>query len=120
MNKELEKVRQIFLNDDGLDEETKEDNAKKILEWEQGLIANEAFAGWKDHDVTRQIEKQAKDSYKDIAMRLYRDRTLTDTQRVSLWAKQDAIQWILSLTEKDAKGAIEQINKEIKLAIDMS
>src|SRR4051812_6698626 len=104
--KELDQLREIFLAQD-LDEETRADNEARIKEWETGLIHNEAFAGWREHDVTRQIAKQARETYKDAFMLLGRSRSLTDEQRASLYAKQDAALWLLSIIEVDAKAALE-------------
>ena len=114
--KELEDIRKIFLAD--VDEETRLDNEKTIIEWETGLRENEAIAEWREHDITKKIVLQVKQSYKDHAMQLAINRTLTDEQRRSLWGKQDACLFILSLTEIDAKGAIERIHNEIKTALN--
>ena len=116
MNKDLEKVREIFLTE--VDEETRLDNEQKIIEWETGLRENEAIADWRDHDITKKIALQAKESYKDFAMQLAINRALTPEQRQTLWGKQDACLFILSMTEVDARGALEQIRKEIKAALN--
>lgn len=105
-------VRKIFLTE--VDEETRADNEKLIKEWEQGLIHNEAFKDWQDHDVSREIADQARRSYIDCALSLASNRQLTDEQRKSTWAKQDAALWLLSLIDKDAKGTIKRIEEEIK------
>ena len=116
MNKDLDKLREIFLAGD-VDEETRADNEERIREWETTLRENNAFLGWQSHDITRQISQQAKQSYKDISLQLATNRALTDQQRYSLWGKQDACLFILSLTEKDTKGPIDQIHREIKMAL---
>ena len=113
---ELEEVRKIFLTD--VDEETRLDNEKTIIEWETGLRENEAIAEWREHDITKKIALQAKQSYKDHAMQLALDRRISQETREALWAKQDACLFILSLTEIDAKGAIERIHNEIKTALN--
>jgi hypothetical protein len=117
MIKELEKVREIFLSEE-IDEELRADNEERIKEWEQSLIQSEAFASWQDHDITKNIVSQIKSSYKEIGVQLSTDRKLTETQRQSLWAKQDACTFLLELTEKDAKGTIEKITNEIRQAIN--
>ncbi len=114
--KELEIIKTQFLADD-IDAEDRVENENILREWEQGLIHNEAYVSWQEHDITREIAKKLKSEYKDFAMTLANNRSLTDTQRASLWAKQDACTFILSLTEKDAKGQLEQIQNEIKRAI---
>lgn len=116
MDKDFEKVRNIFLSDE-LDEETRQDNESKLKEWEDSIRENQNFASWESHDITKQIVLQAKSAYKDIGVTLAENRSLNDTQRASLWAKQDAILWLLSIAQKDAKNVLEQIHKEIKVAI---
>lgn len=113
---ELDQAKDIFLSPE-LDEETRSENEAMIREWEQTLIRSEAFDSWRKHDITQQIIIQARESYKDFAVQLSQDRKLTDEQRRSLWAKQDAALWLLSLTDKDAKSVIEQIHKEIRTAL---
>lgn len=116
--KELDKLKEIFLAGDDLDEETKAENEQRIREWEEGLLKNEAMAGWRDHDVTKQIAKQARETYKETVLRLGVDRKLSIEFRAELFAKQDAALWLLSLIEVDAKGALEQIQKEIRTALN--
>lgn len=117
--KELDTIRAQFLADD-IDPEDREDNEKLLREWEQGLIQNEAYISWQSHDITKEIAKKLKKEYKEFAMILANNRTLTEVQRVSLWAKQDACLFILSMTEKDAKGQLEQIQNEIRRAISVT
>lgn len=118
MSKDLEKVRQIFLSE--VDDETRADNEQKIIEWETDLRENEAIAQWRDHDITKQLAMKAKDAYKDISMQLATNRSLTEEQRFTFWGRQDACLFILSLTEIDAKGRIEQIQKEIKRSLSVT
>lgn len=113
--KELDQLKEIFLSD--VDDETLTENEEKIREWENALIQNEAFLGWREHDVTREIVSQAKTSYKNHAMQLATNRGLSEAQRQSLFAKQDACLFLLSLTEIDAQGAIAQIHREIRAAL---
>lgn len=117
--KELEIIRAQFLADD-IDEEDREDNERILQEWENSLIQNTAFVEWRNHEITREIVQKIKTQYKEFAVSLYSNRSLTDTQRQSLWAKQDACMFILSLTEKNAKEEIEHIQKEIKAAISVT
>jgi hypothetical protein len=114
--KELEIIKAQFLSND-IDSEDREDNEKLLQEWEQGLIHNELYLSWQNHDITRDIAKKMKESYREFAMQLAENRNLTEKERMSLWAKQDACTFILSITEKDAKGAMQQIQSEIKRAI---
>ena len=114
---ELEKVKEIFLAED-VDEETRKENEEQIMAWQQALVLNEAFNSWKNHDITKEILVKAKQSYKDISINLIRNRTLSETQRNAEWAKIDAISWLLSIIDQDAKGQLEQIQKEIHSAIN--
>ncbi len=116
MDKDLQKLKEIFLASD-VDSEDYEDNLKLVTEWETSLRENEDFASWQESDVTKMIIKQAKDSYKDNAMQLMLKRNMTEEERKSLWSKQDAFLWLLSLIEKDVKGTITQIQSEIRRAL---
>ncbi len=42
---------------------------------------------------------------------------MTDEERKSVFAKQDAMLWILSLTEKDVKTTIAQVQGDIRRAL---
>jgi L-2-hydroxyglutarate oxidase LhgO len=117
MEKELEKLKASFLSND-LDEEIRLDNEEKIREWERDIQKNKAFLSWQGHDVTRIIIGKAKEAYKEFALILMTNRNLTEEQRKSLWAKQDACSFLISLGEKDAKSALTKIYTEIKAAID--
>lgn len=113
--KELDEVRKLFLSE--VDEETRVENEQKIEEWQTGLRTNEVMAEWRDHDITREIANRTKESYKDISLQLALNRSLTQEQRHTLWGRQDACLFILSLTEVDARGRIKQIHKDIKAAL---
>lgn len=113
--KELEQLREIFTTD--VDAETRTENERQIAEWEQDLTQNRAFSEWQQLDITRQILKQASDTYKDASMALALRRDLTDTQRVHLWAKQDASAWLISIIDVDARGRIAEIEKQIRVAL---
>lgn len=113
---ELEKIKDIFLADE--DPETVEENRQQIAVWELSIIENQAFVDWQDHDITKRLSKQVRQTYVDVAVQLSQNRNLTTAEREKLWAKQDAMLYILSLTEKDAKGELEQINAEIRRALN--
>lgn len=115
--KELEQVKQLFLAPD-IDDETRQDNLEQIKAWEQSLIENENVASWKEHDVTQSLLKEVKQHYKDFTLLLIHERNLTQEMRLSLWAKQDACMFLIKLMDKDAKGTVEQIRKEINIAIN--
>lgn len=117
MMKELDEARKIFLLDE-VDEEIRADNEKKILEWEKDLYENETLGDWINHDITRKIIQEAKNSYKEISLTLALNRSLTDEQRKTFWGKQDAMIWLISLGAKDTQKEIENIKNEIKTALN--
>jgi len=117
MSDPLEKVRAIFLSPD-IDDEMRADNESKLLEWQQGLVRNQAYQAWRESDITQEIIRTAKHAYKEASLGLALNRTLSDKDRYSLWAQQDAARLILGITNEDAKGAINAINKEIETAIN--
>lgn len=116
MNEELEKLKEIFLADD-VDSEDRETNLEDIKNWESDLIKNKNILGWQEHDITKGIMEKAKESYKDLSMKLVRDRELTEAQRLSIYSKQDAMLWLISLAGDNPKSAIEQIDNNIKVAL---
>jgi len=115
MIKKLDKIKEVFLN--GVDEEDYKDNLAKISEWETGIIENEALADWQRHDITKRMIKLAREAYKDNAVILATTRSLDEEERMIIFAKQDAIEFLLSLTGEDAQAELEQINKEIRTAL---
>lgn len=114
--KDLEKLKEIFLNVD--DEETLEHNRQQIAEWEQSIQQNSAYADWQNHDITRMVSKQARETYINAAVQLSKNRSLSTAEREALWAKQDAMLFLLTIFEKDAKGELEYIEREIKKELD--
>lgn len=119
MNKEIETLRARFLASD-VDEEDRIENEKTLKEWEDGLVQNTVYLEWQNHDITKEIAAKMKDEYRDFALQLASNRMLTDEQRRSIWAKQDACVFILSLTEKNAKGELERIEKAIRQAVSVT
>jgi hypothetical protein len=117
--KELETIRARFLAPD-IEEEDREENEKLLREWEEGLIQNRNYLSWQNHDITKEIAQKMKDEYKDFALTLANDRELTEKERESIYARQDACLFILSLTERDAKGAIQSIEKDVRRALSMT
>ncbi len=113
---EIQRAKEIFLTD--VDEETRDENEQKILEWERDLQRNKAYARWKEHDVTQEINKMAREAFKQHGLTLANNRSLSDEQRKSLWAKQDACLFILSLTDQNAQSAVDSILREIKHALN--
>jgi len=113
--KDLDRVKELFLTD--VDEETRKENEEKIIEWERGIRVSESFKEWQETDVTRQIVSKVKETYRDLSMALIHNRTLTDAERASIHARQDACLFILSLADVDADGQIRSIQAQITKAL---
>lgn len=116
--KELQELKKIFLSDD-IDGEDYQENLQQITEWEQTLLENENLVGWQEHDITKSILTQARESYADISLRLAKDRNLTEQERMSLFAKQDAMLWLIQIQDDNAKEEIARIQADIKRALKM-
>lgn len=112
IDKDLQKVKEIFLAKD-LDEEDYQDNMDKIDSWEGSLRENEDFGNWQESDITKEIIKKVRETYKDLALELINNRELTEKQRLVIYSKQDACIFLLSLVYKDVKSNIEAIKREI-------
>lgn len=113
----IEKLKSIFVNDTEVDEETRKDNLDLISTWEKNLRNANAFASWQGHPVTLDIMAQARKSYIDTVLSLGRDKRLSPDERSSLFAKQDAMLWLISLASKDVKIELAGINAEIQRAL---
>lgn len=116
MDDELEKLRKIYLAPD-LDEDERADNEKTLREWSKALRENKALATWQAHDVTRRIIKQTRQAYKDLAVQLATNRKLTQDERAAIWAKQDAMTWLLSILDTNAAESLAELEKEVKQAV---
>ena len=116
MNNDLEKLKTIFLSDE-VDAEDYQDNLDKINEWEQSLVSNENIKGWQDHDITREIVQRAKESHATLSLLLATDRKLTDTERASIYARQDAMVWMISIASESPEQVIAGIQDDIKKAL---
>ena len=116
--KELEQAKEVFLTD--VDEETYKENIAKITEWERNLMRNRAYLSWRSQDITQEINKMARNAYREHALALASNRSLTDDQRTSLYAKQDACLFLLSLTDQDAKSALDSVLREIRHALNVT
>lgn len=113
IKKDLEKIREIFVAED-LDEEEIEDNLRKIADWENELRSSEDFESWQSSDISKDIANKCRKTYVELSFRLIRERDLTERQRDSIYAKQDAMVLMLSLVFKDVKSIIDGIEREIK------
>ena len=116
MSDDLSKLREIYVAED-VDVETRTDNLAVIAEWEKKLVECDDFSSWQEHDVTKNIIAQAKKAYLDHSLLLARSRDLTESARQSLWAKQDAMLWLISVGSRDVRSEIASINREIARAL---
>lgn len=114
---DIEKLKGIFL-DNSVDEETYDENLKQITDWENLLSENEAYISWQEHDITKEIIKKTRETHRIFADKLSNDRTLTTEQRNGIFAKQDALMWIINLASRNAKGENQQIKANIKQALE--
>ena len=112
---DIEQLKEIYLTD--VDEETRAENLALIEAWELALTANDEFASWLDHDVTKDIVAKARETYTDLAYVLATNRALTAEQRQTIYAQQDAMHWLFSLADRDPKRDSDRINAEIKDAL---
>ncbi len=115
--KDIEKVKEIFLSKD-TDDEDYQENLEQITGWEKELLENENLLSWQEHDITRDIMSKVKESYIEISLRLATIRAMEDHERMSLWAKQDAMMWILSLTSDEPKALLDKIDSDIRKALN--
>lgn len=115
---EIERAKAIFLTD--VDEETYKENLQRITEWERTIQTNESYLMWREHPITQEITQKAREAYRDLAIALAENRSLTEEQRKSLWARQDACMFILSHTDKDARGTLENVLREVRRALNVT
>ena len=111
----LQKLKEIYLTD--VDAQSYQENLERITEWEKALIAHENMASWQAHQTTIDIKKQAKESYVFFCVQLATNRKLTDEQRISIYAKQDACLWIMTLGNDHALEDIRAIQRDIQIAL---
>lgn len=114
----LEQARQVFI--ESVDSEDRAENERVLAEWEQSIVKNKAYEDWKNHDITREINQKLRKLIIDFAVTLSENRSLDEKTRMSLWAKQDACLLMLSLTDENAKSALESIQREIRHALSVT
>lgn len=116
---DLDKLREIYLADD-VEDDIRKENFEEILNFEKQLREIDDFARWSEHPVTKMIVAQAKKTYIDHSLLLARSRELTESARLSLWAKQDAMLWLISLTTKNLDNEKRGIEMQIKRVLELS
>ncbi len=115
IQEKIEEAKKLFLTD--VDEDTQQDNLSMIRDWESSLRHNQAFAQWQASDISQQLIKQFRATYKDASLQLAQTRDLSEAKRITLWATKDACLIVLDLLSKDAKTEILNIEKEIDHAL---
>lgn len=110
---DIEKIKDIFLAED-IDSEDYSQNLEDIKLWENDLFENENLLSWQEHDVTKSLVKKARESYQDLSMKLILKRDLLKNERRIVYAKQDAMLWLIGLATGEPAIAIQQINDDIK------
>ncbi len=115
--KDIEKIKEIFLSED-VDDEDYQENLDKITDWENSLIENENLLSWQEHDITKEIISNTKENLLEVSLRLVNDREITEQERMTMFAKQDAMKWLISLSSDNPKIILEQINDDIKKALN--
>jgi len=113
---DIDKLKEIFLTKD-IDDDDYQENLDQITKWESGLIRNENIVGWQEHDITKEIFNTTKESYMELSLRLSNDRKLTEKERMSIFAKQDAMLWILNLASKSPQKELDSIKTDIRKAL---
>ena len=111
MNEKLQKIKEYCLND--VDSETYEENRQEILELEKSLNDAEMYKSWQEHEITKRIKAFAKKEYVETCKLIALDRKLTGEQISSLWARQDAMMWILELGSNDTDSEVRDINLKL-------
>lgn len=116
IEKHLKQAKELFLTD--VDDETRQENLDVINDWEKSISENYAFGEWQEHDITKRIVEEVRKTYVDTSMVLLEDRRIDQATREKLWAKQDAILFMLSLMSRDVQGDLKNIEGEITRRIN--
>lgn len=112
---QLDELRKIFVAK--VDDELRAENEEQIREWEQSLFHNEALLSWKEHAITQEFIRQARESYVQLSMQIM-DKRHSDAIRQEMWAKQEAMLWLIRLASDDPKSELERIQNDIRIALN--
>jgi len=115
----IDKAKEVFLTGSDVDEESYQENLEEIKRWESELIQHEALSEWQKHDITLNILRKFNQEYVSASMMLATGKLLTDSERVSLFAKKDACSLIFEIMDGDANSQIKQLNREISQKISL-
>lgn len=116
IEKHLKQAKELFLTD--VDDETRQENLDVISEWERSISETQAFGEWQEHDITKNIVEEVRKTYVDTSMVLLDDRRIDQATREKLWAKQDAMLFMLSLMSRDVQSDLKNIEGEITRRIN--
>lgn len=116
IQKDLQKVQEIFLAPDLSDEE-KEENLQELAKWRESLTEAEEYLSWKNQDTTKKIAQKAAEAYKDFSLQLALKRGMTEEEIISLQAKQDACVFLLELTNSGSESVLRSLHSQLRYAI---
>lgn len=90
------------------------DSQKIISSWERSIRQNIAQSGLKDHQVVKQIIKDAEMKIEGINSLLQYDEALTDVERKALFKERSVHQFYLArFDDKHAKKQVEELDRLI-------
>lgn len=117
MNTDFEKLKQIFVDNPDLDSEDSRENIEEVTQMEREFEDSRLAKDWKEHELSKRLMVQAQESYIDLALRLANDRQLTEQERLSMYAKQDAMMWFMNLVERNPEKHMKEITDKVRRAI---
>lgn len=109
----LQKLKEVFI-DPTLPEEEQQDNLDFIKKLEDSIIQNKQIDTWLKDPITVDIMATARESYIELSLSLINKRDITEKERLSIYARQDAMLWILSLLPKDTQETLNSIDARIE------
>lgn len=114
--KELDTLKDIFLTD--VDPETRQENLETITQWENQLLAHEAYQSWQKHDITKEVAAQLRKTYTDASLTLANERNLPESKRLAIFAQKDAALWLLSIINRDIDSELATLQNTIRQALN--
>lgn len=113
---DFDKLREVFLSKD-IDDEDYDDNYKALNDLEREYRESVDLQEWLGHVLTKKLFDTAQEAYVSNAVRLAQDRELTEKERWSIYAKQDAMLWLLTVVEDNPTEKISLIEEQVKKAL---
>lgn len=117
MDKDLQKLKDIFLSSD-IDSEDYQENLQYINDIEAEIRNNQDFSSWQKSDVTLSILKLIKDSYVELCTTLYSEDELSEKNRQIILAKKKACAWLISLISRDVESEMKSIHGKINATLN--